>query len=354
MAQGTGRSTVASYPRLTCQNIDGTSGNDVMESIFKIAKNAISILTLVYLATACLHKDDAPGSSTVAIESDDELIALAEDVLRHKKPSIDTSEIQFKEISWEHCPDGKQYVVVVFIITHAITVTHSEEFVTTSYPTVSVIFHSHIGIDSQHGYVSHGHHTRKDFSDKVKLQNAVSKADANLVSSLIQEGIDLNSLDSSGRTLLHLAVSHANKDILRLLLNAGADAEVEDEDGNTPLMLASFSGTEPLVKLFIERGGHVNKGNSSGDTPLIAATMYSHFATAKYLLKQGANPNIQNNEGMTALHWAAAHGDKNIVKLLLENGADTSIENIYGNDPVEMAVEMEKEEIARMLKNSGR
>jgi ankyrin repeat protein len=59
--------------------------------------------------------------------------------------------------------------------------------------------------------------------------------DLNGVQELLSSGVDIDSVDGSGRTALHLASSSNNVEVVKLLLERGADVDVEDNNGDTAL-----------------------------------------------------------------------------------------------------------------------
>ena len=72
---------------------------------------------------------------------------------------------------------------------------------------------------------------------------------------LSENGHDLNSKDSNGRTSLSWAAKRGHEAVVRLLLEKGAELEAKEDDfGQTPLSLAAGWGHEAVVKLLLEKG----------------------------------------------------------------------------------------------------
>lgn len=70
------------------------------------------------------------------------------------------------------------------------------------------------------------------------LELAVKKQHQEIVNLLLQHEANVNIQDPTGRTVLHEAAVLNNQEILEELLEYGADPEVEDNSGITPIQLA--------------------------------------------------------------------------------------------------------------------
>lgn len=61
------------------------------------------------------------------------------------------------------------------------------------------------------------------------------KEDSDVVASLIESGLDVNTVNSFGRTPLHYAVDNGNPDVLTVLLEAGSDPIARCDLNERPL-----------------------------------------------------------------------------------------------------------------------
>ena len=81
-----------------------------------------------------------------------------------------------------------------------------------------------------------------------------------VVSSLIERGVDPNVTDENSNTALILATSESYEDIVRFLLDNGADVNSKDGDGDTALDIARYYGYENMIDLLTSRGGKGTDG----------------------------------------------------------------------------------------------
>ncbi|MFC1781793.1 ankyrin repeat domain-containing protein, partial [Planctomycetota bacterium] len=155
----------------------------------------------------------------------------------------------------------------------------------------------------------------------LSLQEAASIGDINLVLSLLEQGIGVDSwgYDAIQKTALHRAALSGHKEIIKLLIARGAQIDIRDDwPGSTALSYAAGKGHKEIVE---------------------------------FLIDAGADVNVKDKEGQTALHQAAIQGYKDIVELLLDRNADVNAKNNNGQTPFDIAVSRNRQEIVELLKS---
>lgn len=157
---------------------------------------------------------------------------------------------------------------------------------------------------------------------------AISEGDANLVASMIEEGVSVNG-----------AIPMLSGELY------------------SPLMLAIEKNRLNVVKVILAAGANVDIKNSSGKTPLQMAMENKHFAVkmVKALLKAGASVNFQNCLGQTPLMMAAKSKDAEIlVSLILNKSTETlGLLDINGNDALQYALDAGNFSVAKLLNSLG-
>jgi len=143
----------------------------------------------------------------------------------------------------------------------------------------------------------------------LSLQEAAAIGDVELVRSLLDKGVGVDSWDDSRKkTALQRAAISGHKDVVELLL-------------------AKENGHKEIAELLIAKGADVNAiRRAGGDTPLHSAAMVGHKDIVELLIANGADVNAKNNKGQTPVDIAASRNRSKVVKLLIEKGADVSLD----------------------------
>jgi ankyrin repeat protein len=160
----------------------------------------------------------------------------------------------------------------------------------------------------------------------LSLQEAAAIGDVELVRSLLDKGVGVDSWDDSRKkTALQRAAISGHKDVVELLLAKGADIDAGKFYVGTALYYAAENGHKEIAELLIAKGADVNAiRRAGGDTPLHSAAMVGHKDIVELLIANGADVNAKNNKGQTPVDIAASRNRSKVVKLLIEKGADVS------------------------------
>ncbi|KAL0392438.1 UNVERIFIED_CONTAM: Integrin-linked protein kinase [Sesamum radiatum] len=88
------------------------------------------------------------------------------------------------------------------------------------------------------------------------------------VQDLLDEGIDVNSIDLDGRTALHIAACEGHVEVVKLLLSRGANMDARDRWGSTAAADAKYYGNIAVYNILKARGAKVPKTRK---TPMTVA-----------------------------------------------------------------------------------
>lgn len=198
------------------------------------------------------------------------------------------------------------------------------------------------------------------------LHIAAETGELNIVSQLLEQDMDVNIVDSSGRTPLHYACqpvrplwehadamvrggnranrSHTN--VVKYLVKKGANVNVSSHSGETPLIGAAASCDLETVKFLLEHRADVNARDKDGRTALFVISGHSwHMrdsetrqTVVKTLLQHGADP-LLFSSWSSPLHMAALRGYAGIVSLFLNRGIDPNLKRKDGKTPLTLALE---------------
>ena len=155
-----------------------------------------------------------------------------------------------------------------------------------------------------------------------------------LVTWLVEQGLDVNTPDYYGRTPLY---KHATlgRDTVKLLYELGGDMQKPDTYGSTPLHTAAEFFRPKIVSFLIEKGADINAKNQRGQTPLLAALtvcggtwVVPLVEIAKMLIKAGAEITPEMAEKVEIIGKDFEFHRENFNKDSLED-ADAALLKLY-------------------------
>ncbi len=115
------------------------------------------------------------------------------------------------------------------------------------------------------------------------LMEAASENDTDAISTLLDEGADINEVDSEGSSALHWAVYSDQLDAAALLLESGANANTVDAYDSTPLIDATYHENVEMVKLLLQYGADANYVDGTGYTAYDYALEYENVELQELL-----------------------------------------------------------------------
>jgi ankyrin repeat protein len=177
---------------------------------------------------------------------------------------------------------------------------------------------SNSGVSDRKGksHADREHQAAKEINPLMLLSSVINN-DLAGVRALLEQEVEVNTLDVDKRSALMYASYEGYVDIMESLISYGADPDLCDVNGRTALMFAA-----------------------SGPLP----------GAVRLLLEKGATVNIQDiDEHYTALMYAAAEGQLENVRLLIEHGADPMIKDVDGDNAMVFARNNNHREVADFL-----
>ncbi|CAI0540962.1 unnamed protein product [Linum tenue] len=102
----------------------------------------------------------------------------------------------------------------------------------------------------------------------MQLLFMASRGDVLAVQDLLNQGIDVNSIDLDGRTALHIAACEGHAEVVKLLLSRRANIDARDRWGSTACADAKFYGNVEIYNILKARGAKVPKTRK---TPMAVA-----------------------------------------------------------------------------------
>lgn len=153
---------------------------------------------------------------------------------------------------------------------------------------------------------------------------------------------------------LHITCSSGDLTVTTQLLDQGYNVNLLDSNGNGALHWAAKKGTLEIVELLVAKhGAQMNSQNIQGWSPLHFSIKYGNDPVSLYLLSQGCDPNILDMEGISPMHMACAVGNMNLVHTLFNHGAWLEIEDAEGDTPLHYAIRENQIDIIKWLLMKG-
>lgn len=129
------------------------------------------------------------------------------------------------------------------------------------------------------------------------LGAAIGDSRPDVVSALLDAGVDVNGPGAAGLSMLGMAtmVACSNKnpierqlEVLDVLITRGAKVNAKDDRGNTVLMSAVQSCPLPIIQKLVASGAEPDPVNAQQFTPLKMAFVSGHWDIADFLIGKGA------------------------------------------------------------------
>lgn len=192
---------------------------------------------------------------------------------------------------------------------------------------------------------------------------------AELIMTLLSNGVHAHGVDSEGATALHLAATRSGTAVAALLIDAGIELNALDNHGHTalgracargnwafaehlisagamphlgpvpPLLLAADPRADDArgVLLLLGRRASVDVRGPLGRTALLIAVLAGRRQIAVALLDAGADHNAADERGTTPLMEAARAGSMDLVELLAARASDIDAQDALGRTALSIA-----------------
>ncbi|XP_022722877.1 dual specificity protein kinase shkC-like isoform X2 [Durio zibethinus] len=168
----------------------------------------------------------------------------------------------------------------------------------------------------------------ENLDSTMQLLFMACRGDVKGVEDLLNEGVDVNSIDLDGRTALHIAACEGHVEVVKLLLSRKANIDARDRWGSTAAADAKYYGNVDVYNILKARGAKVPKTRK---TPM---TVANPREVPEYEL----NPlelQVRKSDGITSGSYQVAkwNGTKVAVKILDKDSySDPEIINAFKHE----------------------
>jgi ankyrin repeat protein len=145
-----------------------------------------------------------------------------------------------------------------------------------------------------------------------------------VITFLIKNGANVNSVDRRLKTPLHVALHEKRYKISEKLLKHGADPNARTDEDKTPLYETIQYGSLRFTSLLIDHGADVN-ARFRNKVPIFMASQYNNLGLVRLLLEKGANVNEMCGNAEYPIMYAVRYNHYDMIELMLDYGADVSV-----------------------------
>jgi ankyrin repeat protein len=176
---------------------------------------------------------------------------------------------------------------------------------------------------------------------------AIQSGDMGRFMMAMARGVDVNTPDSSGRTLLLAACEHDQDrhGFVQQLLESKALVTLVGPGRQTPIHALANKRALNIgtLEMLIDAGAALNEKNTSGQTALHAFAERGWTEGCTALLNASPRPmdliNVQDHRGRTPLWYASDQGA--LACILVSYGADPRIADVDGKSPAQMVTDVQ-------------
>jgi ankyrin repeat protein len=193
----------------------------------------------------------------------------------------------------------------------------------------------------------------KNKKSKDGIHLAVQYKRIEILRKILEQQININSIDNNGETALHYACNYNYTEIAKLLIYNNANINIQDyKQKATPLIYSVALANTEITNLLLKKKALVNLQDHFGNTALHLAIIDNFPAIIRLLLdKDDIDYNIVNLDGNTSLHIALENNiDEDIIIKLIKN-TNLNIQNNLGNTSLYYIIKLELWELSRVLEN---
>ena len=145
----------------------------------------------------------------------------------------------------------------------------------------------------------------------------------------------MNYQDRNGKTALIAAAEGGHQQLVSELINFGVNVNLKKQNGISALHLESQNGHLQNVQALLQKGTEINGlavyKFKKDYTPLIFAALNGHDQVVSELLRNNANVEQKTQDGFNAILWAAKNNHENVVKVIIDDSYNHEVAKLFVN-----------------------
>lgn len=154
---------------------------------------------------------------------------------------------------------------------------------------------------------------------------------------LLKFRIDVNTVDSEGRTVFHKSVMADDLEVVEKLLTKKTNLDIKDKQGRTALHHTQWKGNYKIARLLIAAGANINEADYAGFSILNYAAILGHTKLVVVLILSGV------------LMYNHSKKSKSVAKFFRER--EKNLNTLLNANITDMKMRKAIEEVIENLKN---
>lgn len=186
-------------------------------------------------------------------------------------------------------------------------------------------------------------------------QNHIDKLTPEILKYIIQNMIDINKSNNSGKKIIHYVCEKYDVNMLHLLSDYDIDYEptTQNDDFYNPIHIACKYNNYDVIKFLIDKNVNINIPCSCLMFPIHLACEHQSYEIVKLLIDNRADITQINTINQTPLHIACKYNDFNTIKLLINNSANVHVPDFFFRNPMHVACQYQSYEVIEFLIQNG-
>ncbi|OWF50293.1 tankyrase-1-like [Mizuhopecten yessoensis] len=186
---------------------------------------------------------------------------------------------------------------------------------------------------------------------QFKIVGAIEQQDVSLLTSLINDGVNLDAVILYAKTPLTYALELGHGDMACQLIRAGCDVEksVESTMALKPIHFAVLRNCINALKELLAHEVNINGTDAGKTTALHYSCFFGFDIAVNILLSNNADITSSDSCGRTPLHRALERNHQNIAENLINHGASVDSQDVFGWPPLFQSIIFNSEKIVAFL-----
>jgi ankyrin repeat protein len=184
-------------------------------------------------------------------------------------------------------------------------------------------------------------HSCSYYGQEVYLRKHIERLKNDGNSSSLSSSLDI--ADDSGMTALHWSVMNGHYNCVKVLIENGANVDCLNSGLNSPLLIASAFGHKEILFYLLDHGADISMRNLKDYDCLLMLLLYGalSFNVEEIIIAfkiRGIDINKQDISGVTPLHECSARNLPLSIQSLVDAGADVNMKHgRNGLTPLQLA-----------------